>query len=79
MLAVTVITLSAVCVDFRKGSVIVDFSVWVDAVLDDNVVLRDVMKNLGSLTIGGQAVDLHSFTLSGEFAIIGYKLLSFQL
>ena len=50
----------------RNGSVIVDFSLWLDASLRDLDVLREIFTSQKSLTIAGHAVDVTSFRLSGK-------------
>ena len=55
-----------VCV-IRKGSVVVDFSLWVDAAVDKDV-LSDVFKSQSpAFTLEGHDVDPGSFRVSGMF------------
>ena len=52
--------------NFRKGSVIVDFTVWMETTPQDRTfVLRAVIKNIYSFMIGGHYVDVMSVTISG--------------
>ena len=51
----------------RNGSVIVDFSLLVDAVIADKDMLRQILANQTDIKIGGYKVDLDSIRLSGKF------------
>ena len=59
----TVITSYALC--YRKGSVVVDFFLWVDSTLSNRDVLQDILVNV-PFSIGGHAVDLKSVKLSSK-------------
>ncbi|KAK2187865.1 hypothetical protein NP493_153g11059 [Ridgeia piscesae] len=50
-------------VTFRKGSVIVDFVLWVDSTVSSKDVLHDILSN-APFNIGGQAADLNSVKVS---------------
>ncbi|KAI0232001.1 hypothetical protein LSAT2_017656, partial [Lamellibrachia satsuma] len=50
-------------VTFTKGSVIVDFFLWVDSTLSNKDVLQDILRKV-PFSIGGHAVDLKSVRLS---------------
>ncbi|KAI0231502.1 hypothetical protein LSAT2_018135 [Lamellibrachia satsuma] len=50
-------------VTFTKGSVIVDFFLWVDSTLDNKDVLQDILRKV-PFSIGGHTVDLKSVRLS---------------
>jgi len=45
--------------------------VWVDAVLENKAVIRDVIKYLNTFTLGGEAVNLQSVKVSGGCIITG--------
>ncbi|KAI0208143.1 hypothetical protein LSAT2_007193 [Lamellibrachia satsuma] len=49
----------------EKGSVIVDFILWVASTLDNKDVLQDILRN-APFSIGGHAVDLKSVRLSDK-------------
>ena len=51
----------------RKGSVIVDFSLWVDVGITDKDLLRNTLLNENNFKIGGYNVDHKSIRLSGKF------------
>ncbi|KAI0238812.1 hypothetical protein LSAT2_010418 [Lamellibrachia satsuma] len=50
-------------VTFTKGSVIVDFFLWVDSTLGNKDVLQDILRKV-PFSIGGHAVDLKSVIFS---------------
>ena len=52
--------------NFRKGSVIVDFVFWMESTPQGRIfVLRTIIKNIDSFTIGGHYVDIMSVIISG--------------
>ncbi|KAI0208521.1 hypothetical protein LSAT2_006799 [Lamellibrachia satsuma] len=52
-------------IKFTNGSVVVDFSLWLDASLQDIHMLKEIFTNQKSLVIAGHAVEMTSFRLSG--------------
>ncbi|KAI0225835.1 Mucin-like protein [Lamellibrachia satsuma] len=52
-------------ITFTKGSVVVDFFLWVDSTLSNRDVLQDILVNV-PFSIGGHAVDLKSVKLSDK-------------
>ena len=51
----------------RKGSVIVDFSLWVDASIEDKDLLREILVKEKDFKIHGFVVDPKSIRVSGKF------------
>ena len=51
----------------RNGSVIVDYSIWVDATITNKDVLREILANQTEFKIGAFAVDRDSITFPGKF------------
>ena len=51
----------------RKGSVLVDYSLWVYSSLDDEELLKDVLRNQSVIKIGGFDVDRESIKVSSKF------------
>ena len=49
----------------RKGSVIVDFALWVDSTVSSKDLLHDILRN-ASFSLGGHAVNLDSVRVSGK-------------
>ena len=54
----------------RNGSVIVDFSLLVDATITDKDVLRQILANQTEFNIGGFNVDRESIRFFGKFKIV---------
>ena len=50
----------------RKGSVVVDFSVWVEDSVEQKT-LKDIFMKQSQFTIENELVDLESFIISGKF------------
>ena len=50
----------------RKGSVVVDFSVWVEDSVGKKT-MKDIFMKQRQFTIENELVDLESFRISGKF------------
>jgi len=51
----------------RKGSVVVDYSLWVYSSLSDEELLKDVLRYQSVINIDGSKVDLESIKVSSKF------------
>ena len=65
---------------YRKGSVIVDFSLWIQDKVTDENILRSILENQNNFRIGGFAVDFDSIKISGRFTfVVSNNMVLFEL